>query len=165
MLERFKEIFQHTLKWEGGSKLHNVSGDAGGWTKFGIAYNFNKHHFKSLDDFKLMSYDQACEIAYQNYCKPIHLELVNSEAQAMLFDMSFNMGGKTAIKLAQRALNLDDDGILGPKTKEALKDLDKDKLYDERMKYYQAIVKNKPTQKKFLKGWTNRANYFKNESI
>jgi lysozyme family protein len=112
-----------------------------------------------------MDYPKACTIAWENYCQPIHLELVNQEAQAMLFDISFNMGQKTAIKLAQRALGLEDDGILGNITKNALKGLDKAKLYQARVNYYQAIVNNNPSQKKFIKGWLNRANYFLNESI
>lgn len=165
MFERFKEIYKEVLKWEGGDKLHNVKGDAGGWTKFGIAYNFNKEHFKSFDDFTGMTYSDACEIAYKNYCEPIHLESVNKEAQAMLFDMSFNMGAKAAIKCAQRALKLTDDGILGKKTIAALKDLKKTDLNDERVKYYLAIVKNKPSQKKFIKGWLARANYFNKTNI
>lgn len=165
MIERFKEIYQHTLRWEGNDKLHNVKGDSGGWTKYGIAYNFNKQHFKDFDEFTGMTYDDACEIAYENYCEPIHLELVNKEAQAMFFDMAFNMGVKAAIKCAQRALKLTDDGILGKITKAALKDLNKSDLNNERVKYYLAIVKNKSSQKKFIKGWLARASYFLKKDI
>jgi lysozyme family protein len=160
MLSRFQEIFKHTLKWEGGDKLHNIAGDSGGWTKYGIAYNHNQIHFDSLEEFKQMDYDTACGIAYQDYCIPIRLDLVNKEAQAMLFDISYNAGARTAIKLAQRALKLTDDGILGKKTKEALKWLDKNELYLQRVNYYKAIVKNKTSQNKFLKGWLNRSKYF-----
>lgn len=159
-MNRFKEIYKHTLKWEGGDKLHNVSGDSGGWTKYGISYNNNKQHFKSLDEFKQMSFNKASEIAYNNYYKPLSLENVNICSQAMFFDIAFNMGVKRAVILAQRALNLKDDGILGNITKSALKDLNKVKLNDERVKYFNAIVKNNPTQSKFLKGWLNRADYF-----
>lgn len=165
MLKRFKEIYKEVLKWEGGEKLHNVKGDNGGWTKYGIAYNFNSHHFKSFNEFTGMTYDQACEIAYQNYALPLYLELVNEEAQAMFFDMAYNMGVKTAIRCAQRALKLTDDGIIGNKTKAALKQLKKADLYAERVKYYDAIVKNNPNQKKFYKGWINRSMYFKNTKI
>lgn len=164
-LERFKEIYKHTLKWEGGDKLHNVAGDSGGWTKFGIAYNYNKQHFKSLEEFKNMGYNKACEIAYEHYCKPLFLELVNKESQAMLFDIAFNMGVKRAIILAQRALNLVDDGILGKNTKASLKTLNKVKLNEQRVKYYNSIVKNNPSQNKFLKGWSNRSDYFLKETI
>lgn len=165
MLKRFKEIYQHTLKWEGNDKLHNVKGDKGGWTKYGIAFNFNVMHFTDFSAFTGMTYDTACEISYKYYCLPIQLELVNSEAQAMYFDMAFNMGAKTAIRCAQRALKLTDDGIIGNKTKAALKNLKKEDLYAERVKYYDAIVKNSPKQKKFYQGWINRANYFLNTRI
>lgn len=159
-MERFKEIYKHTLKWEGGEKLHNVSGDSGGWTKYGISYNFNKKYFKSLDDFKNMTFEQACEIAYNNYYLPLDLGTVNPKAQAMLFDIAFNMGVKRAVILAQRALGLLDDGIVGKNTRSALHKLDKVKMNNERVKYFNAIVKNNPSQSKFLKGWLNRADYF-----
>lgn len=164
-MERFKEIYKHTLKWEGGDKLHNVSGDAGGWTKYGVAYNKNKSKFKSLYEFKAMDYNKASEIAYNNYYKPLQIGYVNKSAQAMYFDIAFNMGVGTAIKMAQRALGITDDGIIGKVTLSRLGSLDKTKLYNERMKRYNSIVKNNPSQAKFLKGWTNRANYFLTTSI
>ncbi|MDI9257296.1 glycoside hydrolase family 108 protein [Flavobacterium sedimenticola] len=163
--ERFKEIYTHTLKWEGGDKLHNVAGDSGGWTKYGIAYNHNKKHFESLDEFKEMTLEKASTIAYQNYFKPLNLELVPEDCQAMYFDMAFNMGVKTAIKCVQRALKLTADGIIGEKTKAAMEQLDKEQLFYQRMLYYQKIVENDRTQNKFLKGWKNRAEYFLKKDI
>lgn len=164
-MKRFKEIYAHTLKWEGGDKLHNVSGDSGGWTKYGISYNNNKKHFKSLEEFKQMSFDKASEIAYNNYYKPLDLSIVNPLAQAMFFDIAFNMGVKRAVTLAQRSLGLKDDGILGNITKSKLPLLDKVKLNNERVKYFNAIVKNNPSQSKFLKGWLNRSDYFLKTNI
>jgi lysozyme family protein len=160
MTEEFKKIYDHTLKWEGGSKLHNVSGDSGGWTIYGISYNNNKQHFNSLEDFKKMTYEKACEIAYNNYYKPLHLEKVNPEVRDQLFDIAFNTGVKRAVILVQRALGLIDDGIMGKITLGCLPDLKNDRLYNERVKFYNSIVKNNPSQNKFLKGWLNRSNDF-----
>lgn len=163
--ERFKKFYQETLKWEGGDKLHNVSGDSGGWTKYGIAYNYNKQHFNSLEEFKKMTFDIASKITYENYYLPLNLELVKPESQAMLFDIAFNAGVKRAIILAQRALGLTDDGIAGKLTKAALKKLNKINLYNERIKFYNSIVKSNPSQSKFIKGWVNRSNYFRDLNI
>lgn len=157
----FKLYYEHTLKWEGGSKLHNVEGDSGGWTKYGIAYNYNKHHFKSLDDFKAMTFEKACEITYENYYLALYLDLVNPDAREQLFDIAFNAGVKRAFILAQRALGLTDDGVCGKVTKACLKNLDNAKLYNERVKFYMSLAKNNPKLNKFLKGWLNRANDFK----
>lgn len=165
MTERFKEIFKHTLKWEGGDKLHNVAGDRGAATKYGISYNFNKHKFKTYNDFVNMTFETAAKIAYDDYYMPVRAYLANPEAEAMLFDIAFNMGVKTAVKLAQRALKIKDDGIIGDVTKEALKRLNKLKLYDERAKYYSRIILNDPTQNKFFKGWNNRNDYFLKTNI
>lgn len=157
----FKLYYEHTLKWEGGAKLHNVEGDSGGWTKYGIAYNYNKHHFDSLDDFKEMSFEKACEITYENYYLALHLDLVNPDAREQLFDIAFNAGVKRAFILAQRALGLIDDGICGKVTKACLKNLDNTKLYNERVKFYMSLAKNNSKLNKFLKGWLRRANDFK----
>ena len=52
--EEFKlfrdKIFPIVMKWEGGGKLHNVAGDSGGWTIWGIAFNYWKSIFKNFDD-------------------------------------------------------------------------------------------------------------------
>lgn len=164
-LKRFKEIYKHTLKWEGEDKLHNIPGDSGGWTKYGVSYNNNKKHFKSLDEFKKMDYDKAAGIAYDYYYKPLNLELVPLGVQAMLFDIAFNMGPKRAIILAQRALSIGDDGLIGKQTKAHFPFLCKILLNNERVKYFKAIVKANPSQSKFLKGWLNRADYFLKNNI
>ena len=54
-----KKIFPIVMIWEGGGKLHKVSGDNGGWTKFGVAFNYNASHFYSLDDFKNMNEEEG----------------------------------------------------------------------------------------------------------
>ena len=53
------------------------------------------------------------------------------------------------------------DGIVGPKTLAALNNTPgiKDKIYQTRKAYFEAIVRKNPTQKKWLKGWMNRLNY------
>ena len=76
--EYFKEnIFNRTLVWEGvknpkaGGNLHNVAGDSGGWTLWGIAYNHNKEMFKNFDDFRDTTYEEAAAIAYVKYYRAI----------------------------------------------------------------------------------------------
>lgn len=160
MKDFFKVIFEHTLKWEGGSKLHNVKNDNGGITKYGLTYKNNQKYFRDLDDFKTMTFDKASEVAYNEYFKHLPIDYVPKEVLPMLFDMCFNMGYKRAIISSQRALNITDDGIVGKQTKEALKRLNKESLNNERVKFYHSVVKNNSTQSKFLNGWLNRADYF-----
>lgn len=58
------------------------------------------------------------------------------------------------------------DGIVGPKTLAAINSQDPKelftKVYNARAAHFNAIVKNNPSQKKWLKGWMNRINYIYN---
>lgn len=55
-----------------------------------------------------------------------------------------------------------DDGIVGPKTLNALRTVDPFALYSglltSRRRYVEGIVERDPTQKKFRKGWLARIN-------
>lgn len=155
--ENFKnDIFKHTLKWEGGSKLHNVPGDSGGWTIYGIAYNHNKELFKDLTDFKDTTYEEAAAVAFIKYFLSASADKVPMNAQLMYFDIAYNMGVKRAIKIAQKCIGVKADGIVGPMTKGKLALVDEECLYEERVKFYNQLVMANRKMQKFLKGWMNR---------
>lgn len=87
---------------------------------------------------------------------------------AHLFCHGVNAGNSAAIKLLQKSVNsvygvsIAVDGKIGSqtlkyvngcKTKELIND-----FINRRISFYESIVKNNPSQKKFLKGWINRVN-------
>ncbi len=150
-------VYKHTLLWEGGDKLHNVEGDTGGWTKYGVAFNKNKDLFDTLEDFKDTTYDEASALAFMNYFLAIHAPSVPKEAQLMYFDFAYNCGPGAAIKMMQRSLGLTDDGGIGPITKSKMNAVTKQGLYEQRKAYYNRLVEKNASQSKFLKGWMNRA--------
>jgi lysozyme family protein len=93
-----------------------------------------------------------------------------SPLELLMFDAAVNHGPGGAAKLLQRALNvliaaaggqqLKVDGGIGPRTIDAVSH---QKIPDicqsylkERRDLYDRIVRNDPTQQKFLKGWLNR---------
>ncbi len=155
--QNFKEMFQHTLKWEGGSKLHKVSGDSGGWTKYGIAYNKNKFLFDSLEDFFDTTYEEAVLVAFGKYYIPIEAFRVPLDAQLMYFDMAYNMGTKRAVRYLQRCVGLKDDGIIGRFTRSKMHLVSEECLYERRNAFYYYLGRTKSWGKKFLKGWLNRS--------
>lgn len=155
--KEFKEMFKHTLKWEGGSKLHKVAGDSGGWTKYGVAYEKNKHLFTSIDDFFDTTYDEATLIAFSKYYLRIDTYMVPREARLMYFDMAYNMGTKRAVKYLQRCLGLKDDGIIGPITRSKMHLVTEECLYKKRNNFYYWLVNNKSWAGKFIKGWLRRS--------
>jgi lysozyme family protein len=159
--ERFKkDIFVHTLKWEGGNKLHNVPGDSGGWTLWGIAFNHNKQTFDNFDDFKDTTYEEAAAIAYIKYYRAVQAFILPPEAQLMYFDMAYNMGNNRAIRIMQECAGFTGsqvDGIIGPATRERMGKITEDCLYQKRNTFYNNLVAKNGTLRKFLRGWMNRS--------
>ena len=162
--EYFKEhIFNRTLVWEGvtnpkaGGSLHNVAGDSGGWTLWGIAYNANSESFKNFDDFKDTTYEEAAAMAYTKYYRAINAFILPLEARLMYFDTAYNMGNARAIKLMQGCCKVPADGIIGPATREKMQYVTEECLYNARNTAYNNLVRANIKLTKFLKGWLNRS--------
>ena len=162
--EYFKEyVFNRTLIWEGvpnpkaGGNLHNVAGDSGGWTLWGIAYNSNKGLFKNFDDFKDTTYEEAAAIAYTKYYRAINAFILPLECRLMYFDTAYNMGNIRAIKIMQGCAGVPQDGIIGPATREKMQYVTEECLYNARNTAYNRLVKANVKLGKFLKGWLNRS--------
>lgn len=162
--EYFKEhIFNRTLVWEGvtnpkaGGSLHNVAGDSGGWTLWGIAYNANSESFKNFDDFKDTTYEEAAAMAYTKYYRAINAFILPLEARLMYFDTAYNMGNARAIKLMQGCAKVPQDGIIGPATREKMLYVTEECLYNARNTTYNNLVRANIKLTKFLKGWLNRS--------
>jgi lysozyme family protein len=145
-------LWKPLMQVEGGEKLHNVSGDSGGWTRYGVSYNNNSNFFTSLNDFKNITEEEAQLIGFSKYYITAGTQFVSQDAKDMFFDISFNMGQTRAIKLAQKCLGITQDGLLGPITKSKLASLTEECLTKHRISYYYSLI----NLKKFLKGWLRR---------
>jgi lysozyme family protein len=159
--EEFKffleKVFPITMKWEGGGKLHNVAGDSGGWTIYGIAWNFNKEYFKDFDDFKNISQEHAAMFAFANYYLKLSPSYLKSNVKLLAFDIAYNMGVAKAIQYIQECAGVVADGKIGPNTRAKMGTVTPDCLQQKRVAYYNALNKQSKFQK-FYKGWMNRAN-------
>lgn len=139
----------------------NVSGDRGGLTKYGIT----EKQYPNLD-IRNLTYDDAIAIYERDYWPSARADQLPRPLNALVYDLNVTSGPKNAIRILQRAVGSTDDGIWGPKTKQAAWDVCKTtpnmlaavRLFTEkRIAFYQAIVKNDSSQAKFLNGWINRA--------
>ena len=84
----------------------------------------------------------------------------HKEVAFMLVDWVW-CSGSYGIKIPQRVLGVKADGIVGPKTLAAVNGRPQEfarELAKERLAYLNRIVKSDSTQKKYIKGWTNRVN-------
>ena len=169
----FKKYFPTLVKWE-GSSFEVVPGDAGGPTKYGVilaewkAKGWDKDGDKDVDvdDLKLITADDASTIAKSHYWDKLRADnIVNQSVAEFLVDFAYNCGVGTAAKKIQTILDVTVDGKIGPMSLKAINEADQLHLFNSlkavRENYYRAIVANKPSQAKFLRGWLRRNNSFK----
>lgn len=171
--KNFLDSLDMLWKWEGGDKYHEVEGDNGGATLFGISLRFYKSIYPKAnkDSIKNLSQDEAIKIYWDYFYSNLNYDKIdNLEVSRKLFLTAVNMGKSRPNKWIQQICNdlgskLVVDGILGKLSIEEinrlcdinLKEI-KESLIKKQIEEYERIVKNDPTQKKFLKGWKNRAN-------
>lgn len=96
------------MQIEGGGSLVT---DAGGLTKWGIS----QRAYPDLDIASL-SEAQARVIAWNDYWQAVRCDALPAHLQFPAFDCAFNQGSVTAIRLLQKALRVQVDGRIGPKT-------------------------------------------------
>lgn len=158
------KVISHIFQVEGG--FVNLKADKGGPTSMGITQKTLEGYRGrkvTVDEVKNLTKYEATLIYKKNYWDKLKLDQVNSQSVAdMLMDFAVNSGVSKAAKVVQGLVGVSQDGIIGPKTIEAInKENPKDlfqKLWDYRNNYYESIVRNNPSQKVFLKGWKNRLN-------
>jgi lysozyme family protein len=168
----FKKYFPTLIKWEGTS-FEVVPGDAGGPTKYGVilaewkAKGWDKDGDKDVDvdDLKLITASDAADIAKTHYWDKLKADrIANQSIAEFIVDFAYNCGVGTAAKKVQEILGVTKDGVVGPITLKAINEADQQQFFDtlkqKREDYYRAIVANKPSQAKFLRGWLRRNNSF-----
>lgn len=157
----FDEAFRRLIGHEGGYTIDKR--DPGNWTggvvgkgglngtKFGIAANT----YPNLD-IKNLTLTQAKEIYRKDWWDKLGGHGLHSAITFQLWDFSINAGKKRAIIELQQVAGVTADGVIGPKTIEAVNALDLNdvllSLTAERLKFYTSL-KTWPT---WGKGWVNR---------
>lgn len=149
---------------EGGFVNH--PNDKGGATNHGVTIVTYRHFFPNatIDDLKNMSYEQYEMILQKLFWdKWKASEIVNQSIAEMLVDWTYN-SGSWGIKIPQRILNVEQDGIVGNGTLNAVNSIDGEaffrRLKSARTDFYKGIVQKNPSQAVFFKGWINRINSF-----
>jgi lysozyme family protein len=163
----FEEAINKTLSHEGG--FVNDPKDSGGATNFGITQATLTAWRKkpvTVADVKNMTRAEAVRIYKHEYWFKNSLDQVVSHVVAEeIFDSAVNTG-RTAIRFVQDLCNeqgykLVRDGIMGAKTVNALNTLIQklgevsvhDRLNALQEKFYYDLVKRRPKDQRFLKGW------------
>jgi hypothetical protein len=145
----FEHAVEIILENEGG--YVNDKRDPGGETNMGIS----KRAYPDLD-IKNLTKDQAKQIYFKDYWKPIKADFMPSGIALQVFDMAVNAGVSQAAKLLQRIVGVKDDGVIGRITLGAVEnykgDINMEYLL-ARVNYYSAL----DNVKIYGAGWVKRA--------
>jgi lysozyme family protein len=173
---KIEKLAPIVAKWEGG--YVNDPLDRGGATNMGVTigawklvgYDKNGDGIITDADMKLLSKDDF-KFVLRKYWNKWQADKIKNQSIANILVDWYWGSGKWGIVIPQRILGLKGkqvDGIVGPKTiaklnEEIEKDAESlfDKIFAARVKFLDDIVKNNPSQKRFIKGWKNRLNDFK----
>lgn len=167
------KLIPHIIKWEGGNKFTNDPLDRGGATKYGVTigtlqglkYDTNRDGKIDVNDVKTLQLEDFKRILKSQYWDRWKADMiVNQSVANLLVDWTWG-SGKHGIIIPQRCLGVTPDGIVGDVTINALNVSNQriiyNKVWEARKEFYEKIVKNNPSQSKWLKGWLNRLNDLK----
>ncbi len=179
--DKFLKCHAFTLKAEGG--YSNNPNDSGGATKYGVSIVTLKDYARwypaamqtlgfppviTEATIKNLTVEKAERFFYRFWWQKLSCEEIPTAVACCLYDFAVNSGHKRAVRKLQECYNntvftghvLETDGIVGPKTIAACQKCNTEdfitEYIDVRRSFFRAIVRSKPSQKVFLKGWLNR---------
>jgi lysozyme family protein len=167
----FEKAIQKVLRHEGGYVHHPR--DPGGETNFGITDRLDGKVDGLIDvdgngsgdiTVKALREEQARVIYKREFWDKMRGdEIKNQQVAEIVFDAYVNMGPR-ALKLLQKEIGVEADGVFGPVTISILNLASPvvvfNQFKDARIYFYKDLVKRKPELKVFEKGWMNRINSF-----
>jgi lysozyme family protein len=145
----FDQCLDKLISHEGG--YVNDSRDPGGETKFGIS----KRAYPQLD-IKNLTLDAAREVYRRDYWERAQCDKLPPNVAYLMFDAAVNSGIGQAIRFLQRAVNLADDGVLGPLTLAAVQRLDAETVCARYLGQRLEFMAKLSTWDTFGRGWARR---------
>jgi lysozyme family protein len=152
----FDQSLKYILEDEGGNDDDPL--DHGGRTSRGITQReydaWCNEHGTPRHDVWTASQSDIRDIYRQEYWQP-QCDLLPVGVDYLFFNMAVNGGPYRASVLLQRAVNVVDDGRIGPMTRQAIAKFDAKTLVNNftmsAERFYRSLH-----QPRFLKGWLNR---------
>jgi lysozyme family protein len=144
-----------------GHEATNITGDRGGWTKYGITLD-TLRAYRGMEctsqDILALQETEARNIYRTRYVAvwpPMDGDLL-----ALLADYAVHSGVRTAATALQAALGVRVDGVIGAATEAALRAAEPASVRREvlrhRIRFVGRLISRDPTQARFAAGWLNR---------
>lgn len=160
--QAFNDALKLVLKYEGGYVNH--PNDPGGATNKGVIQKVYDAYRTDLGQetrsVKEITDEEVSEIYFRRYWLAGKCDKLQSRLAVVHFDSCVNAGTKQSAKFLQRAAGAVADGMIGPKTLQAVNDKPEQEMIDsylqQRRDFYNNLAESKPKLQVFLKGWLNR---------
>ena len=161
-------LFEFIRRWEGG--WADDPNDRGGKTNMGVTLStwrscgYDKDGDGDIDavDLCMITSEDVFKVFKKHYWDRWQADSIHSQSLANILVDWVWASGINGIKIPQRMLGVDADGIVGPKTLYSINQVNARNFFElvklERLKFVESIVKQDSSQGKFLKGWQNRIN-------
>ena len=157
MKQNFDHCMEMLLHHEGGYSAHPK--DPGGRTNLGVTqrvYEAWVGREVTEQEMRDLTVEDVKPIYRANYWDAVWGDHLPSGVDWSVFDWAVNSGPARAVKALQRIVGTVSDGVVGPKTMQAVMDMDPikiiDMMYEERQRFYQGLS----TFDTFGRGWTRR---------
>lgn len=149
----FDTAFERLIKHEGGYSNNPL--DPGGETNWGITFR-TARAYGYTGAMRDMTREQAKAIYHAAYWTRAKADNYDFAIGFQLFDTGVNHGIGQAIRFLQRAVNVADDGVVGPVTLKAIHSMSVTDVLSrfnaERLEFYTKLS----TWPTFGKGWARR---------
>jgi len=159
MKDNWEMCFEMVLKHEGGFVNHPK--DPGGMTNLGVTKK-NWEAFLDRDvteaEMRALTPDMVKPFYKKNYWDKIRGDELPSGVDYAAYDLAVNSGTGRAAKYLQNIAGVAEDGVIGPRSLEAIKKCDAESAVDAICTMRLNFLKNLGTFETFGKGWTIRVN-------
>jgi len=159
MKENWEQCFALVLKHEGGFVNHPK--DPGGMTNLGVTrtnWELFLDHDVTEADMRALTPEMVKPFYKKNYWDRIRGDELPSGVDYAAYDLAVNSGTGRAAKYLQQIAGVTADGVIGPRSMEAIQKCDAEDVVDEICNMRMTFLKNLGTFDTFGKGWTTRVN-------
>ena len=162
----FQKALAFVLNEEGG--FTNDANDHGGATNLGIIQReydeYRKRKGLGIRSVEAITHEEAADIYLNEYWLPAKCDKMPWPVSLVHFDAAVNTGIHQAALFLQRTVGVADDGVVGPKTLQALAQDVNDlgalpvalKIAECHRPFYRGLAEKDPSQRDFLDGWLQR---------